>query len=55
MAVVVQNLIWGKEIAESLDYANRYCACLVQKDGTEGCIGKYLWRDEMEEVLKKFR
>ena len=55
MAVTVQNLIWGRDIGESLDYANRYCACLVQKDGTEGCISKYLWIQEMEEVLKKFK
>lgn len=55
MAVVVQNLIWGKGIQDAMDYANRYCACLVQKDGSEGSISKYLWLEEMDEVLKKFK
>lgn len=55
MAVVVQNLIWGKGIQDAMDYANRYCACLVQKDGSEGSISKYLWLKEMDEVLKKFK
>lgn len=54
MAVVVQNLIWGKEIGEALDYANKYCAFLVQKSGSEGAIGKYLWPEEMQEVLEMY-
>lgn len=52
LAVVVQNLVWGKKIQEALEYANQYCAWLVQKEGTEGCLGKYLWLDEMKEVLE---
>lgn len=55
MAVVVQNLIWGKNIQEALDYANKYCAFLVQKSGTEGSISKYLWPEEMREVLEMYK
>ena len=55
MAVVVQNLVWGKSIQEALDYANKYCAWMVQKEGTEGCLEKYLWLDEMQEVLERFQ
>ena len=55
MAVVVQNLVWGKTIQEALEYANKYCAWMVQKEGTEGCLEKYLWLDEMQEVLERFQ
>ena len=54
LSVVVQNLIWGKSIQDALDYANKYCAWLVQKEGTEGCIEKYIWLEEMNEVLQRF-
>lgn len=54
LAVTALRLSEGDAIGQALDYANKYCAYLVQKEGTEGAIGKYLWKDEMEEVLKKY-
>lgn len=54
MAVTVLRLSEGDSTEEALTYANKYCAYLVQKEGREGSIGKYLWKDEMEEVLKKY-
>ena len=54
LAVVVQCLIWGKDIAESLDYANKYCAYVVSTPGDNGVIGKYLPIEKMDEVLAKF-
>lgn len=55
LAVVVWKLLQECGIEEALEYANKYCAWLVQKDGSEGCISKYLWQDEMEEVLERFK
>ena len=54
MAVMTLRLSEGDKTEEALAYANKYCAYLVQKEGTEGAIGKYLWKDEMEEVLNKY-
>ena len=55
LAVVVWKLTEGADILNAMDYANKYCAWLVQKSGTEGCISKYLWADEMKEVIEKFK
>lgn len=55
LAVFVQCLAWGKSVLEALDYANKYCAWLVQKPGHDGVIGKQLTVEEMQLVLEKFK
>ena len=54
LAVFVQCLIWGMSVQEALEYSNKYCAWLVQKPGEDGVIGKYLYLNEMKEVLDFF-
>ncbi len=54
LAVTVQNLAWNKSLKESMEYANKYCAWVVQKTGSNGVIGKYLTLGEMDEALKRF-
>lgn len=55
LAVVVWRLTEGDQIQDALCYANKYCAWLVQKGETEGSISKYLWMDEMNQVLEIFK
>lgn len=55
LAVVVWRLTEGEDILAAMEYANKYCAWLVQKSDTEGCISKYLWADEMKEVTQKLK
>lgn len=54
LAVFVQCLIWGMSVQKALEYSNKYCAWLVQKPGEDGVIGKYLYLNEMKEVLDFF-
>ena len=52
LAVTVQNLVWGKPLLEAMEYANKYCAWLVEKPGS---IASYMKLEEMDKVLKRFQ
>ena len=55
LAVFVQCLVWGKNVQEALEYANKYCAYVVQTPGTDGVIDKYPYLDQMDEIMEKFK
>ena len=52
LAVTVQNLVWGKSLREAMNYANKYCAWLVERPGS---IASYMKLEDMDEVLRRFQ
>jgi len=51
LAVTVQNLVWGRSLREAMEYANKYCAHLVEQPGS---IQSYMTLDQMDDILKRF-
>lgn len=51
LAVTVQNLVWGKNLRQAMEYANKYCAYLVEQPGS---IASYMKLNQMDAILKRF-